>query len=234
MSGTRVRDLRLVPLALTVWGVALLCVFLPVVSWWCVGAGVAGAAVALALLLHRRGEAPGRGGLFVVVALAVAATAMTAGFATPQREAAAELDGRAVEVTAEVSSSSSTGSDGRVWFDAQTRVVGTPGSPQALVVPVRIGVERIPGLELGAIILVTGQAKVTDAGERAALVLFGVNAEIVTSAQGVFGVAAQVREEFVARAVTLPEPGAGLLPGLAVGDTRAVSEELNDAMLTSG
>src|SRR5690606_39385234 len=50
----------------------------------------------------------------------------------------------------------------------------------------------------------------------------------------VFGIAAQVREDFVTRAVKLPEPGAGLLPGLAVGDTRAVSEELNAAMLTSG
>lgn len=32
----------------------------------------------------------------------------------------------------------------------------------------------------------------------------------------------------------LPESGAGLLPGLAVGDTRAVSIELNDEMRTSG
>jgi predicted membrane metal-binding protein len=32
----------------------------------------------------------------------------------------------------------------------------------------------------------------------------------------------------------LPEPGAGLLPGLAVGDTRAVSPELNADMRTSG
>src|SRR5690606_4089868 len=53
-------------------------------------------------------------------------------------------------------------------------------------------------------------------------------------AEGVLGLAAGVRSDFVERAVRLPEPGAGLLPGLAVGDTRAVSEELNDWMLTSG
>ena len=36
------------------------------------------------------------------------------------------------------------------------------------------------------------------------------------------------------RALRLPAPGAALLPGLAVGDTRAVDEKLNDAMLASG
>lgn len=47
-------------------------------------------------------------------------------------------------------------------------------------------------------------------------------------------IAAEVREAFAARAERLPEPGAGLLPGLAVGDTRAVGEELNTAMVASG
>lgn len=232
----RVRDLRLVPLALIVWATALGCVFFSESAWWCVLAGAVIGSLGLGLLIHARvrGDARARGGLAVLMAFAAAATAMTAGFAAPQRDAAAEWDGRAVEVIGEIASSSSTGSDGRIWFDVQTRAVGATDSPEPLVVPMRIGVERVPGMELGTVIRITGQAMVTDPGERAALVLFGDDVEVIVPAQGVFGVAAHVREEFVERAVSLPEPGAGLLPGLAVGDTRAVSEELNDAMLTSG
>lgn len=171
-----------------------------------------------------------------VVLFAGAATAMTAGFALPDREAAARLGDRVVEVTAEITSSASVGRDGRMWFDAQTIRAGPPGTSTALDAPVRIGAEPLPegGLDLGARIRVVGEAMATDAGERAALVVFATRVEVLFPAGGVHAVAAQVRHDFVDRAVRLPEPGAGLLPGLAVGDTRAVSEELNAAMLTSG
>lgn len=230
---TRVRDLRLVPLALGVWGVAFGCVFLPGAAWWCAGL-TALAGVATVVVLALRPGSVGGGGLLAVVALAMAAAAMTAAFAGPARAAAAQLDGRYIEIIAEVSSSSSVGSDGRLWFDVQTSLMGAPSAPSAIAVPMRVGVDRVSGLDLGAVIRVTGEASMTDPGERATLVLFGTQVEIVQPASGIFGVAAQVREDFVARAVKLPEPGAGLLPGLAVGDTRAVSEELNAAMLTSG
>ena len=234
--GARVRDLRLVPLALGVWGTALVCVFVTGLTWWFVLAGAVAGMLALGLLILARAQGRGRarGGLVSLIALAVSATALTAGFSLPQRDAAAQWNGRAVDVIGEVSSSSSTGSDGRIWFDVQTRAVGPVGSPEPLTVPMRVGAERITGLELGAVIRVTGQSLATDPGERAALVLFGEGVDIVVPAQGVFGVAAHTREQFVKRATALPEPGAGLLPGLAVGDTRAVSEELNAAMLTSG
>src|SRR5690606_35593670 len=111
---------------------------------------------------------------------------------------------------------------------------GAPADADPLVVPARIGVDPAAGFDLGAVIRVTGQAMKTDPGERAAIVVFGTRVEILQPAQGVFGIAAQVREDFIARATKLPEPGAGLLPGLAVGDVRAVSEDLNAAMLTSG
>lgn len=248
-AGGRVRDLRLVPVAGGVWAISLLCAFLPGAAWWgAVGGGLLGAA-ALGALVHahlradarRRTDddlrsfdaARARGGLFAIVVLAAAAAAMTAGFAMPQRTAAAELDGRVIDVYAEISSSSAAGSDGRLWFDAQTSHAGIASRPEPLTVPIRIGVERVPGLDLGSVIRVTGQVMVTDPGERAALVMFATEVEIVTPAQGVFAVAAQVREDFVERAVRLPEPGAGLLPGLAVGDTRAVTQELDDSMLAS-
>ena len=233
-GGVRIRDLRLVPLALVVWIVALVCVFVPDAAWWCAGSGaVVGVGMLWLLRLPRSPSRP-RGGLVAVVALTMAAGATTAGLAIPQRDAAAELDGRYIEVVGEIASSSTRGSDGRVWFDVQTRGVGAPGAPEPLSVPIRVGVDPEHGLDLGTVIRVTGDAMATDPGERAALVVFGVRIEIVHPAQGAFDVAARVREDFVARATGLPEPGAGLLPGLAVGDTRAVSDELNAAMLTSG
>lgn len=234
--GIRARDLRLVPIAGIVWAVALLCAFIPGVAWWCVvGGGLLGAAAfGMLVRANARGAARAGGGLIAVLALAAAAAAMTAGFAMPQRASAAELDGRVIEVHAEISSSSTTGSDGRLWFDAQTSHVGSPGRADPLSAPIRIGVDQMPGMDLGTVIRVTGQVMATDPGERAAVVMFGTEVQIVTPAQGVFAVAAQVREDFVERAIRLPEPGAGLLPGLAVGDTRAVSQELDDAMITSG
>lgn len=239
------RDLRLVPLAAVVWSTALVCVFAPWAGWWWVAAAGGTGVILVAVLVRSAGSerlsARARGGLAAVLLLASCATAMTVGFAAPDRAKATEFSGRVVEVVAEISSSSSVGSDGRVWFDAQTRTIGASGVAEQLSVPVRIGVEpfaegTVPegGLDLGTTIRVSGQVAVTDLGERAALVVFGTDAEIVTPARGVFAVAAQVRHDFVQRAVGLPEPGAGLLPGLAVGDTRAVPEELNSAMLTSG
>ncbi|WP_460802362.1 ComEC/Rec2 family competence protein [Microbacterium sp. GXF6406] len=236
MTGTtRVRDFRLVPLALLVWATALLCVYVPGAAGCCAAVLLLAALASFGMLIAgTRRHGGSRGGLPAVIAVTMAAAALSVVFATPAREQTVELDGRNIEVTGTVSSSSSTGSDGRAWFDAQT-LAGTPSDGDVPAgVPVRIGVDRIPGLELGAVIRVRGQAMVTEAGERAALVVFGTEVEILRPAEGIFGIAAGVREDFVARALRLPEPGAGLLPGLAVGDTRAVSDELNEAMLLSG
>lgn len=233
-AATRARDLRLVPVAVAVWASALVCVFIPHAAWWATGVCLAVGIGTLCRLARAQGEDRPGGGLLAVTSIAMAAVAMTAGFATPKRDAAADLDGRVIEVTAEISSSSSVGSDGRLWFDAQSSLAGAVGAPDPLSVPLRIGADQMPGLDLGTVVRVTGNAMATDPGERAALVLFATRIEIAQPAQGAFGVAAAVREDFVERATRLPEPGAGLLPGLAVGDTRAVSEELNAAMITSG
>lgn len=165
---------------------------------------------------------------------AVAATGLTVALALPARERAAEWTGRVAEVTATVTSSASIGQDGRLWFDAQTMTIGVRDRPTVLSAPVRIGVEPGDGYDLGAQVRVVGQMQATDGGERSALVVFAEDAEVVEHASGGFGVAAALKHAFVERSLRLPEPGAGLLPGLAVGDTRAVTAALNDDMRTSG
>lgn len=232
----KARDLRLLPLALAVWVVALLCVLIPEAARWCAAACGLVASLVLILLVRRPRTRVSRltGGLAVVLLAAAAATALTVGFALPARDQAMTWNGRVVEVTGEVTSSASVGRDGRLWFEASTFTLGPPGRASGSSAPVRIGVDPADGFDLGAHIRAVGEAAATDAGERSALVVFANDAEVVEPASGVFGVAAALKHAFVERSSGLPEPGAGLLPGLAVGDTRAVSIELNDDMRTSG
>ncbi len=140
---------------------------------------------------------------------AMAAVAVTVGMSMPVRGQAAESAGRVVEVAATVTSSASVGQDGRLWFEAQTTSIGLRGEGRPVSVPVRIGVEPGDGFDLGAGLRVVGEAAVTDAGERAALVIYATEAEVVRPADGVFGVAADARRAFIARSSRLPEPGAG-------------------------
>lgn len=225
----RPRDARILVVAGGAWAAALLCSILPATAWWT--AVICGLAGAVLLATTRWGVSA----LWALAAFSVCAVAVSAAMALPARASVAALDGHAVEVVAEVTSSASIGADGRLWFDAQTISAGPPNAPASVQAPVRVGVESGEGgWDLGAVIAVRGQGMATGDGERAAMVVFGVEGEIRSAATGIFAVAADVRADFIDRATRLPEPGAGLLPGLAVGDTRAVSNELNQAMLDSG
>ncbi|WP_244631925.1 ComEC/Rec2 family competence protein [Microbacterium sp. Se63.02b] len=229
------RDLRLVPLVVVVWGVALLCVLVPTVAWGVVAAGLAGLVVLALFVRSRRGRSSvAAAGLALLLLAGGVGSALAVGIASPAREEAMSWDGRVVEVTADITSSASVGRDGRMWVEASTSAMGAPGHPTALSSAVRIGAPPMDGLDLGARLRVVGEAAVTEPGERSALVIFASETEIVVPASGVFGAAAALKRAFTERSSRLPEPGAGLLPGLAVGDTRAVSMELNDDMRTSG
>lgn len=221
------KDLRTGILALLLWAAALLCIQLPVLALPLAGACGAGAVGVLLAGRWRRG-------FVVLVLLCASAVGLVVAGAQPQRALLAQSDGRAVEAVVEVASSASVGKDGRLWFDTRTVSVGSPGHAEPLSARVRVGVEPIPGVDMGARLRVTGQGKATGPSEQAGLVIFGTDVEVASPASGVFALAADTRATFVARATRLPEPGAGLLPGLAVGDTRAVSPELNDAMIASG
>lgn len=188
----------------------------------------------LVVLVRRFSRAPSGTGLVFVTLAAAAAVSLAVMIAAPARDSAASWDGRVVEATGEVISSASVGRDGRLWMEVQLTGIGPPGSVQVASAPVRVGIDPTEGFDLGATVRVMGEVAATDPGERAALVVFASSAEVVRSAQGVFAVAADLRSGFIDRALKLPEPGAGLLPGLAVGDTRAVSAELTEQMKASG
>ncbi|GAA4484407.1 ComEC/Rec2 family competence protein [Microbacterium panaciterrae] len=241
----RLRDVRMVPVAVTAWTVALLVSFLPAVSWPLLGAAVLLGAI---LLPVRRRMAASPVGLYRAAARAVPLLIVCAGVAggiggsialtTVARDEAAGWAGHAVTAEVSVRSLPSVGADGRLWADADTIRIGPGDRLRDLGVPVRIGIPvdaRSATLGPGTVLRLTAQTKGTDAGERAALVLFAAGSvEHLSRGGPVETLAGDVRAAFIARTQRLPEPGSELLPGLAVGDVRAVSPELDAAMKASG
>lgn len=228
------RDLRLLPVLGAVWAIALLCVFVAGAAGWCMLV-CAGLAVLTGLVQVRRPpRGTSRSGLVLVVLAATAAVSVAVIASSAARDSAASWDGRVVEVTGTVTSSASIGRDGRLWVEVQLSTIGSPAKSAPVSAPVRIGIDPVNGVDLGATVRVMGEAAATDAGERSVLVIYASEAVVMNPASGVFALAADARHAFVERSLRLPHPGAGLLPGLAVGDTRAVSAELADDMRLSG
>ncbi|MFB7842157.1 ComEC/Rec2 family competence protein [Microbacterium sp. NPDC056052] len=235
----RLRDVRMVPVAATAWTVSLLVSFLPWAAVTVIAFSVAGVGILLIVCRLRIRTAVARAGPLSIVCLTVAAAiAGAAAAATPARVQAASLAGHVVTAEVSVRSLPSLGADGRLWADADAFRLGPGDQPAPLRVPVRIGIPPDAGsatLGPGTVLRFMAQAKRTDPGERAALVLFSNGAAVQLSRGGpVERLAGDVRAAFIERAGRLPEPGSELLPGLAVGDVRAVSDELDAAMKASG
>lgn len=234
----RRRDLRLVPIALAAWLSAGVATHAPAaaapIAWaaWC--------AVA-ALLLAAWRMPSGRTALaLAAVALACAgAVAGHAALAEPARAAAAGLDvdgGRVLSVRATVVGKVERGAAG--WrFDAVTERIGYGDRVFTAPVPVLVraaDTDTVPGLELGAEVELRGTAFRADAGQRAVLVIqVRDGVRVRAPPGGALALAAELRRGLQARMAGLPLPAAGLVAGLAVGDTAAVSAELDAAMKTA-
>ncbi|GAA2916821.1 competence protein ComEC [Microbacterium keratanolyticum] len=244
------RDLRLLPVALCAWASALLCVFMPhlsaTVMLVALGSAVVAGRAEWIRRRTRRGTARvwqrrlrAAAGMVVVCLAAVAGPALTVLIVSPERAQVAALEGATVDVVVEVLSNPSPGSDGRLWADAHAVAAARPGHGiQETSAPVRLGIAADAvegGLAPGTQIRLRAEAKRAGPGERAVVVLFGQGSAVVADRGGFIPEQAdRVRMALIERALRLPAPGAALLPGLAVGDTRAVDEKLNDAMLASG
>jgi competence protein ComEC len=227
-------DLRMAAVAVVCWCAALVSVIVPVMAF--------GLAISAGLLVsigfgawHR---VPRRGGLAIAV-LACAATGAVAGhvaLAQTGRVAIAEFaagEGPAIVIELAVTSKVERHGDA-LWFDAEATAVRRGENALRPAGPVRVSVpsQAVTGekLDLGSVASVRGSARAGDAGERAVLLVFARSVEVRAAPPAPLGTAAELRDRFVERASTLPPPGSMLLPGLAVGDTRAVSDELDEAM----
>ncbi|MEL5990152.1 ComEC/Rec2 family competence protein [Microbacterium phosphatis] len=231
------RDLRMVPVTLSSWAAALGTVLVPESAPW-VAAGVwllvlAGAAA------WRWLPCTGRtAGTVAVLACAFAGTvAGHVALAAPGRAAVVELaEGRAVELNMVVASKVERRA-GALWFDGEASSVvrGEEALRGSAPVTVSVAPAAVEGsaLDLGSRVRVRGTAQASDPGDRAVLTVFAHEATVRAGPAFGLDLAAALRDGFVARAALLPAPGAMLLPGLAVGDTRTVSPELDAAMKAS-
>ncbi|MFV0320157.1 MAG: ComEC/Rec2 family competence protein [Microbacterium sp.] len=226
----------LLPLAVAGWASAIVAVMAP--DWAAVHAAtlwlVTG--VLCCCALRRRRLA------LTVMAVAAAATiASHVAWAQPARDAAASFGvegGRAVELTAVVTSKVAPAGSGSLWFDAHATALraGDRSIPVSVPVVVSVAPDGVAGsgLDLGAQVVVTGTAMRADPGDRAVLVVFGSGGVAVTSApEPAYAAVSALRTGFVDLASTLPGDGGALLPGLAVGDTSAVGAGLDAAMKDS-
>ncbi|MBN9184725.1 MAG: ComEC/Rec2 family competence protein, partial [Microbacterium sp.] len=232
----RRRDARLVPVAPATWLAAGVATFLPAASPWIALAlwGTAFGAAGIGVLRARRS---------VVIALIVVSAALSAGAAShvalaqPSRSSAGTLaigGGRAVSVTATVVGKAEATRAGDLSFDAQAHGILVGTRTTALDVPVLV--RSAPGVrpDIGAEVRIDGTVQVADPGERAVLIVrAGRSLTVLRPPGGALAVTAALRHRLLAATRGLPEPGAGLIAGLAVGDTSAVGADLDEAMKAS-
>ncbi|MFF8187806.1 ComEC/Rec2 family competence protein [Microbacterium sp. NPDC016588] len=202
-----------------------------------VGLGLAAAAVGAVFVRLRHPVL-----LVATVALAcAAATGGTVAALAPTRQAVADLEvngGRHLRVTATVTGHVSGSADGGAWFDATVTSVSAGQTTVRGVIPARIGVdaegrERLSAAGQGSEVVVSGRAMPADPAERAVLVLRAGDVERAPPPEGVWASFEDLRDGLVASTRGLPQPGAGLVPGLAVGDTSSLDPVTETAMKAS-
>lgn len=239
------RGARLVPVAASAWVAALVLVAHPAASGW-IALGAGGLSLALLAAIAARRRRPGdRSGaaplVLLLIATAVMCCACQVALAQPTRQQAGDLalsGGRAVEIGAVVVGKVERRAGGIVEFDAVATTIRTGDRVRSVSMPVAVRVppDDVAGdrLDVGALVTARGTAREGDPGDRAVLRVFAAAGVTVTDApSGPFDATSSLRRGLVAAVAGLPEPGAGLVPGLSVGDTTAVGEDLDAAMKRS-
>lgn len=213
--------------AVAVWVIALILIHVERASWWVFGAavGVCGFAAAW----RRERELAGTRASMIVAAAAIAAVSLSVAWQVPGRDAMAAAIGRSVTIDALVTSNSSAPSNGRVWVEVLASLEGA--SP----VPMRVALESTKQAPFGATIRIFGElGEPWGPGAIVASMSTHRAPETLSNGGALLNIAAGLRDGFIERASRLPGGGAELLPGLAVGDTRAVTPLVEEAMLQSG
>jgi competence protein ComEC len=253
-DGARAIDLRLAAPAAGAWLVTGLLVGAPAlgapaaIALWC----VAGLALGAATL--RRGR---RGGAFLAAAaLVVAAGALVATSVAVQAPArapavlvAAAETGRPLTLLLTTTETLEAG--GTDDASQGDRAEPFSATITAVLAPARAGGEAPVGIGtsvqavvfaaapshrtgIGSALLLRATVEQTSPGDAAAFLVFGSAAARVTAQPPWYlDWANGLRSGFAQTAATLPGDGGDLLPGLAIGDTAAVDERLDEAMKAS-
>lgn len=237
MTSVQRRALRPAAVAVVTWAGAGLATSAPDLAGLSVGAIVAAALCAVVFVRVRH---PALGVAAVALACAAAAGGSVAA-AAPVREqiAALQVDGgRRLDVALTVVGHVSGSADGGAWFDAVASRVSAGAATVTGTIPARVGVDpsgraAVAASGLGSAIHLVGRALPASPGERAILV---VRAEEIVDApapEGMWAWFEELRDGLVASTRGLPQPGTGLVPGLAVGDTSSLDAATEAAMTAS-
>lgn len=235
---TMLRRLRLVPVAVLTWVSASAATQFPQsagIIALCGGGSALLITAVFALLARGNVRTVRLCALTAVLALSAAAVAaMTVALELSAREAGTPSGGgRGVSVVAIVTGKVERWGSDRVSFDARVSWL-TQGSQQRDVdVPASVIVPRheVPAdLDVGATVTVAGSARSTEPGERAVMEVTATEIEVTAAPQGMLAIASALRRGLVAASHGLPQPGGGLVPGLAVGDTSGLDPALDDDM----
>lgn len=230
----RHRSWRAVAVAAATWAAAAAATAAPEPGIL-TGVLVAGTACAVVVLARVRHP------VVIVIAVALASGGAAAGTVAsllPTKEAIAHLQvdgGRHLRVTATVTGHLARSANGGAWFDATVSTVVAGDTEVHGSIPARIGLDD-DGLRdaspagPGSEIVVAGTAMPSDPADRAILVLRATDVERAAPPEGVWSMFEQLRDGLVASTRGLPQPGAGLVPGLAVGDTSALDPTTEVAM----
>ena len=238
-------DLRLVAPAATAWLAAGLTVAFPGAAVATSIALWAAAAVLLGIALLAR-----RGSVVVAAVCAVAAALVCASVATraPERQPAvlvdAAHDGRHVDLVVTASetllpaSRSRNASDGAAperdppYAATATLVRVGDGPAVSVSAPVLVFGDRPPQRAgVGSTVAVSGTLKAAAPEDDIGFLVFATGESTTTGAPPwSLAWADAVRADFAHAASRLPGHGGDLLPGLAIGDTSAVGDELDAAM----
>ncbi|BAJ76334.1 predicted membrane metal-binding protein [Microbacterium testaceum StLB037] len=237
MTALQRRALRPAAVALATWAAAGLTTSAPDVA----GFSVVGAVAAvLCAVVFVRGRHPVFGIAAVALACAAAAGCSVAA-AAPTRAQIAALQvegGRQLAVDLTVVGHVSGSADGGAWFDAVASRVAAGTLTVTGAIPSRVGVDAssraaVAASGLGSEIHLTGRAIPASPGERAILVLRAQEIIDAPPPEGIWAWFEALRDGLVASTRGLPQPGAGLVPGLAVGDTSSLDPATDAAMTAS-
>ncbi len=247
----RTRDLRLLTPACLAWVSAWVTVaapdagvpgWLPTVVAWTAACGLA---VALVLLRRRLGRA--YRSVIAAALLATAAAALVTQSVTVTAEVrdasplrAAAESAREVDVVVEVTSAprAVTTSAVPAWAHEVSRVryraviVDVDGAPVPRVAVSVIGPGK-PGLVFGARAAFSARVDLGPAAEASAFRLRPTGDVATAPPAGFLAWTADLRSSFAAEAGRLGGDGGALVPGLAIGDTSAVGEQLDADMKVS-
>ncbi|QGQ19002.1 hypothetical protein GC089_06855 [Cellulomonas sp. JZ18] len=246
-------DLRLLPSALAAWAAAAWVVLAPGPATVAVGA--VAVPLAVALLLGPRRARRARTTPAVLLATAVAASVLVAGglqeaASRPAGLVAAARAGTAVEVVGRVAEPPRVRSGGAGPTRTHVPVVAAEvreaatGRLIAADVPLVLLVEAEPDHAgpaggdlppLGTRLVAQGRARPGQPGDRAAATVALVRPPTVSSRPGPWSAwSAAARGRATALAAALPGDAGALLPGVTVGDTATVPDDLAQAMRAAG